>query len=108
MQICVLSSVAESGDDPYAQSCDPNLSRFLPGHDCEYRFVHKPSAAAEVAELGQRASTFLSTCATARLTSASRVSKWLKRSNNSGCHSLGQTPPSMAHLASAPNRFARS
>jgi D-alanine-D-alanine ligase len=48
MRICVLSSVAESGPDPYLQTCDPEMGRLLPEHSFEYRFIHKPTAAAEI------------------------------------------------------------
>lgn len=51
MRVCVLSSAAETSPTPYLPTCDPDLARFLPEHEFTYRFIHKASAAAEVAAL---------------------------------------------------------
>jgi D-alanine-D-alanine ligase len=55
--------VVEIGPDPYLQPCDPDLSRFLPGHHFEYRFLHKATASAEVAELAREGfDVFINMC----------------------------------------------
>lgn len=63
MRCCVLSSVAEHGPDPYVQTCDPDLARFLPEHQFEYHFIHKETAFAEVAELARQGfDVFINMC----------------------------------------------